>query len=1122
LQLHRFTTNNDEEPTISGGMERVSGKSYILCLAAALAAAPPVLIAQGTINSALGTSPAGPVNAITQNSPVGNGFTLTLSGSFHTNQVSDVHWYNTAYNSDTTFNIDGQLNSVSSTQITLTIPPYLFSGSATTRQTIQIYETEYVPGNDVPVSSNVVNFYINPGMLAGTWYPNPVTVGTPYTTDPIEVGGTPPYTTQLSPGYTFPSGLSIDRNTLSITGTPTGTNGTGGFSPLINITDAWGNLTFAYLYLQIYPRPVITPPLLPAYAPAGSPSLTVTINGTGFLLPVYGEGITPGSGVTWTQGGTPVDLPSTVISTTQIQAVIPYNLLAAPGTGQIQVIQPDGSPSNAVPFAVVGPVISYLSPGSAVAGVSGLTLTVGGSYFSNGGGQYFSAPITSRLRGNLAAPVAPRAPVATAQVYFGSTQLATTYVNSTTLTAQVPANLLTTPGSVAVTVVNPGGFVSNSATFTVVPAVPALEISGTPPQGTVGVAYSTSFAASGGTPGYQFSLSSGTLPPRLKLAANGTLAGTPTQAGQFRAVIQVTDSTGANTSSLYLITIVTPPLTLNGTIGDMTVGTSVNVAFTATGGTQPYVFSAAGSLPSGLTFLNGTIQGTTNSAGTFTFAISVTDKTSTVATKNFTVKVTVGPLTIGGTLGNGQVGVAYTGQVSATGGTGSYTFSATGMPPGTTLSASGAATGTPNTAGTFSAAVTVTDGSGNHSSQSFSITIAPAPLTVTTPSLPDGLLQTAYAAVLNANGGTQPYTWSVTGLPSGVIPSSDGSLSGKPTVSGTFSVTATVTDAKGTTANKTYSLLISIARLSITTDGLPSALVGATVSGSVSATGGVQPYQFSATGLPAGVSLGSDGTLSGAPTAPGTASVTVVVMDSKGTTANKILPMIVTLPTPPSVTFSGLPTTTSPASQPTVTINLGSKFPTDVVAALTLTFAPDSGSDDPSVQFSTGGRTTQLTVPAGSTVSPGSIGVQTGTVAGLITITAHLTAASQDITGTPIPTITIRVNAVAPVLSSVTATRNSSGFTVTVTGFASARDITQAIFTFTAASGTTLTSSTATIAVDSIFNGWFQSSSSAQFGSQFLYTQPFTVSSGASSIVSVTVTLVSKEGNSNTLSATLQ
>ncbi len=1100
----------------------MSGKSWSLFFVTALAAAPSLLFAQGAITSVTGASPAGPVNAVTQNSPAGNGFTLTLSGAFHSGQVSDVHWHNTTNDTDIAFNIDGQLNTVSDTQITLTIPPYLFSGSATTRQTIQVYETEYVPGNDVATSSNSVNFYINPGMTYGNWYPNAVAVGTPYTSDPVELGGTPPYTTQVSSAYLMPTGLAYDPNTLAITGTPTGANGIGSFYMPTTITDAWGNTTTAYPFLVIYPKAVITPPLLPAFAVAGSPSITVTINGTGFLVPSYGESETPGSTVTWTQGtGTPVDLPSTVISDTQIQATIPYTLLAVPGTGQIRVIQPDGSMSNAAAFPVVGPLITYLSPSSAVAGATGLTLTVSGRYFANGAGQYAGVPVASRVRGNLASPSAPRA-TTSAQVFFGSTQLTTTYVNSSTLTAQVPSNLLANIGIVAVTVVNPGGFVSNAATFTIVSAVPALEISGAPPQGTVGVPYSTSFAASGGSPGYQFSMTSGTLPPGLKLASNGTLSGTPTQAGQYRAVIQVTDSEGATSSSVYLFTIVPPPLTLNGTIGDLFQGTVVNVTFTATGGTQPYTFGASGSLPSGVTFSNGTLQGTANSAGTFTFTISVTDKTGTVATKTFTVKVTVGPLTLGGTLGNGLVNVPYTGQLSATGGTGSYTFAATGLPPGVTVAANGAASGTPTTAGTFSVTATVTDGSGNHSSQPFSVTIASGPLAITTASLPDGAVQTSYSATVNANGGNPPYSWVFSGLPAGMSGSTAGALSGAPTAPGTFPVTATVTDSKGATASKTYSLVVAIAPLSIASSSLPSGVVGTPVSGSVSATGGVSPYQFSATGLPAGVTLGSDGTLSGAPTAPGTSSVTVTVTDSKGTTASKPLSMSVSLPTSPAVTFSGLPSTTSPASQPTVTINLGSKFPVDVLATLTMTFAPDAGSDDPSVQFSTGGRTAQVTVPAGSTVSPGSLGVQTGTVAGLITITAHLAAAGQDITGTPIPTITIRVNAAAPVLSTVTATRNSSGFTVTITGFASARDITQAIFTFTAASGTTLTSSTATVAVDSIFNSWFQNSSSAPFGSQFLYTQPFTVSGGASSIVSVTVTLVSKEGNSNTLSATLQ
>jgi hypothetical protein len=205
-----------------------------------------------------------------------------------------------------------------------------------------------------------------------------------------------------------------------------------------------------------------------------------------------------------------------------------------------------------------------------------------------------------------------------------------------------------------------------------------------------------------------------------------------------------------------------------------------------------------------------------------------------------------------------------------------------------------------------------------------------------------------------------------------------------------------------------------------------------------------------------------------------------------------------------------------------VNIGLGGTYPVDVVVNLVMTFAPDAGPDDPAVQFSSGGRTPQVTIPAGTTVSPTSVGVQTGTVAGLITITAHLSAAGQDVTGTPIPTRTIRINATAPTISSVTATRNSTGFTVTVTGFASSREVTQATFQFTAASGTTLQTSSVTVPVDVIFGPWFQSSNSAQFGSQFTYTQPFTVSGGAQSIVSVSVTLVSKAGTSTAVSANLQ
>jgi len=48
---------------------------------------------------------------------------------------------------------------------------------------------------------------------------------------------------------------------------------------------------------------------------------------------------------------------------------------------------------------------------------------------------------------------------------------------------------------------------------------------------------------------------------------------------------------------------------------------------------------------------------------------------------------------------------------------------------------------------------------------------------------------------LTASGGTTPYTWSFTGLPTGLSGSASGLISGTTTTAGTFNVTATVTDS---------------------------------------------------------------------------------------------------------------------------------------------------------------------------------------------------------------------------------------------------------------------------------------------------------------------------------------
>ncbi|MEO9240608.1 MAG: putative Ig domain-containing protein [Jatrophihabitantaceae bacterium] len=68
---------------------------------------------------------------------------------------------------------------------------------------------------------------------------------------------------------------------------------------------------------------------------------------------------------------------------------------------------------------------------------------------------------------------------------------------------------------------------------------------------------------------------------------------------------------------------------------------------------------------------------------------------------------------------------------------------------------------------------------------------------------------TAASLQLSASGGTSPYTWTATGLPTGLSISSSGLISGTPSAAGTFSVTATAKDATNTTGSASFSWTVS-------------------------------------------------------------------------------------------------------------------------------------------------------------------------------------------------------------------------------------------------------------------------------------------------------------------------
>ena len=165
------------------------------------------------------------------------------------------------------------------------------------------------------------------------------------------------------------------------------------------------------------------------------------------------------------------------------------------------------------------------------------------------------------------------------------------------------------------------------------------------PAGTVGAAYNTTLASSGGTAPILWSLTAGSLPSGLSLNGSGTISGTPTAAGTSNFTVQAADAASADTQALS-ITINAAGGTLAITTTSLpsgTVGVAYNATVVATGGTPPYTFSlTSGSLPAGLSMSpSGAISGTPTAPGTSNFTAQVAD--SAAATDPQALSIAINP-----------------------------------------------------------------------------------------------------------------------------------------------------------------------------------------------------------------------------------------------------------------------------------------------------------------------------------------------------------------------------------------------------------------------------------------------------------------------------------------------
>ena len=194
-----------------------------------------------------------------------------------------------------------------------------------------------------------------------------------------------------------------------------------------------------------------------------------------------------------------------------------------------------------------------------------------------------------------------------------------------------------------------------------------------------GAAYNQTCRATGGTGTYTFSVSAGTLPAGLTLnASTGAITGTPTTAATSSFTITATDGNGATGSRAYTFTV-NAAVTVNpADAADGTVGTAYSQTVSAAGGNGSYTYSvSAGVLPAGLTLNAGTgvISGTPTAAATSAFTIRATDGNGAIGSRAYSVTVNAGIAVNPAALPSAAVGAAYSQTVSATGGSGAYTFS---------------------------------------------------------------------------------------------------------------------------------------------------------------------------------------------------------------------------------------------------------------------------------------------------------------------------------------------------------------------------------------------------------------------------------------------------------------
>jgi hypothetical protein len=418
--------------------------------------------------------------------------------------------------------------------------------------------------------------------------------------------------------------------------------------------------------------------------------------------------------------------------------------------------------------------------------------------------------------------------------------------------------------------------------------------------------YSSTLASSGGTGPYNYEYT-GTLPAGMGMTNLGELFGTPVNgtgslAGTpYTIQVRASDSAGLLTAwtPLTLTVGYSSPMVSTSSISNGIIGSTYTQFLAASGGKAPYSYSVkpGSSLPSGLSLAsNGTLSGipaVSTTCPASQFIVRATDLAGQVsADKTLCITVATGVNITTATIPSIVRNTLYQTSFSATGGVTPYTWSAFTLPSGLSInSSSGQISGlTSDNAGSGVAYITAQDVNGLSTTKAFNFTVA-EPVTVDAATLPRAAAGKSYSfSSLTAQGGTAPYTFNLVSgsLPSGLSLSSSGVISGTVADSAinntsyTFGVQATGSSGL-VSVTRQFTINVTIPP-KILDDKIPTGKINSGFSHPVLRTGGIGPFTWTASGLPAGLSIEAGrGTILGTPTESGSFnSVQLTITDTHG------------------------------------------------------------------------------------------------------------------------------------------------------------------------------------------------------------------------------------------------